>query len=99
MTNRTCPWQVDTLYPAQGGPYFHEALNKIIGTEIVARQPVHGFLCIDKEVHLCSRIDYQIYTCIVEVQDVCLHAVLGTVYCQLASSLCYKGCDWLTPFG
>ena len=65
MANRTCPWQVDTLYPAQGGPYFHEALNKIIGTEIVARQPVHGFLCIDKEVHLYSRIDYQIYTCIV----------------------------------
>ena len=86
MANKTCPWQVDTLYPAQGGPYFHEAHDKLIVTEIVARQPVHGFLCVDKEVHLYSRIDYQIHRCIVEVRDVYRYAVLGMVYCQLAST-------------
>ena len=52
MAKKACPWQVDTLYPAKGGPYFHEALDKLIFAETVVRQPVHGFLCVDKEVHL-----------------------------------------------
>ena len=86
MANKTCFWQVDTLCLAQDGPYSIEALDKLIMAEIVARQFVHGFLYINQEVRLCSRIDYQIHTCIVGVQNMHLYAVLGMVYCQHAST-------------